>query len=173
MLKMFSTQLAGLFKRIQEKNEFSLEDGARLLAQAAIGDGTIYLHGIHEMEAVVAEATEGAEPFSQIKRWQDSVEVTPADRVVLFSRFSNDAEAVNLSKKLVELGIPFVAVSTATGDQEALTSMADVHIDLLLSKGLIPNEFGNRVGYPASMAALFVYYGLKFTIDEILLTTLK
>lgn len=168
MLKMFSTQLAGLFKRIQEKNEFSLEDGARLLAQAAVGDGTIYLCGIHEMEAVVAEATEGAEPFSSIKRWQDSVEVTPADRVVLFSRFSNDAEAVNLSKKLVELGIPFVAASTATGDQEDLTSMADVHIDLLLSKGLIPDEFGNRVGYPASMAALFVYYGLKFTIDEIL-----
>lgn len=164
---MFSTQIAGLFKRIQEKNEDTLEDGARLLAQAAIGDGTIYLIGIQEMEAVVAEAINGAEPFPFIKQWQDSVEVTSSDRVVLFSRFSNDAEAVKLSKNLVELVVPFVAVSTAKGDQDDLTAMADVHIDLLLTKGLIPDEFGNRVGFPASMAALFVYYGLKFTIEEI------
>ena len=35
MLKMFTTQLTGLFKRIEEKEEYSFEDGARLLAQGA------------------------------------------------------------------------------------------------------------------------------------------
>ncbi|MFL6556676.1 MAG: DUF2529 family protein, partial [Bacillus sp. (in: firmicutes)] len=33
MLKMFTTQLTGMFKRIEEKEEYSFEDGARLLAQ--------------------------------------------------------------------------------------------------------------------------------------------
>lgn len=64
MLKMFSTQLTGLFNRIQDKEEFSIEDGARLLAQAAVGDGSIYICGLKEMAAVEAEATEGAEPWS-------------------------------------------------------------------------------------------------------------
>ncbi len=77
MLKMFSTQVSGLFKRIQEQNEFALEDGARLLAQAAVGDGTIYLCGIGEMAAVEAEATKGAEPLAFVKNWRDIQEVTP------------------------------------------------------------------------------------------------
>jgi len=46
--------------------------------------------------------------------------------------------------------------------------LADVHINLQLLKGLLPDDFGNRYGYPSSMAALYVYYGIKFTIDEIL-----
>ena len=59
MLKMFTTQLTGLFKKIAEKEEFSFEDGARLLAQGQ----TIYLLGFKEMKAVEFEALEGAEPF--------------------------------------------------------------------------------------------------------------
>jgi hypothetical protein len=41
-------------------------------------------------------------------------------------------------------------------------------MNLQLSKGLLPDEVGNRFGLPSSMAALFTYYGLKFTFDEIL-----
>lgn len=165
---MFSTQLAGLFNRIQDKNEYALEDGARLLAQAVIGDGTVYLHGIKEMSAVVSEAIDGAEPFTSIIKWDGFHTLSSADRVLLFSRYANDEEALILSKNLVELDVPFVAVSTAIGGAEDMTTLADVHIDLQLKKGLIPDATGNRVGYPAVMAALFVYYGLKFTMEEIL-----
>ena len=63
--------------------------------------------------------------------------------------------------------MPFVAVSTDT-DGGQLAEMADVHINLRLTKALLPDDSGNRYGYPSLMAALFVYYGLKFTIDEIL-----
>lgn len=34
MLKIFTTQLAGIFSRIQDKESEAIEDGARLLAQA-------------------------------------------------------------------------------------------------------------------------------------------
>ena len=37
------------------KREMNIEDSARLLAQALVGDGFIYLHGTNEMEGVVAE----------------------------------------------------------------------------------------------------------------------
>ncbi len=178
MLKMFSTQLAGLFKRIQEQNEFSFEDGARLLAQAAASSaGAIYICGFGEMGAVEMEACYGAEPLAFVKKWDDIQDITVADRVVLFSRFSNDGDAIALAQSLVAQGIPFVAVAT---DVEAaglvdkkmavddLTKLADVFIDLKLAKGLLPDESGNRVGYPAAMAGLFVFHGLKFTLEEIL-----
>ncbi|WP_042463628.1 DUF2529 domain-containing protein [Neobacillus dielmonensis] len=169
MLKMFSTQLTGVFKKIAENEEFSFEDGARLLAQATAGDGYIYIFGAKEMRAVPAEAIDGAEPLRSAKELtaENLSEVTDADRVLLFTRTSNDNDTVQLAERLAERRIPFVAVSTVL-DEGKLTELADVHIDLRLTRGLLPDETGGRFGIPASMAALFVYYGLKFTIDEIL-----
>lgn len=170
MLKMFSTQLSGLFKKIQEQEEFSFEDGARLLAQAAVGDGNIYIFGEKEMEAVISEALYSAEPFEKIRRWDGKEEnLTNADRVMIFSRYSHDDAAVRAGKWLLERGVPFIAVSTHdTTDSESLVHLADVHMNLHLKRALLPDDEGNRFGYPASMAALFVYYGLKFTLEDIL-----
>jgi hypothetical protein len=89
---------------------------------------------------------------------------------LIFTRSSADHDAVELGLRLREKGIPFVAVSTVAGsaDSADLAEMADVHIDLLMTKGLLPDDLGNRFGFPTSMAGLFVYYGLKFTIEEII-----
>ncbi|MEH7415910.1 DUF2529 domain-containing protein [Neobacillus drentensis] len=171
MLKMFTTQLTGIFKKIAEKEEFSFEDGARLLAQAPAGDGSIYIWGAEEMKAVEFEAVYGAEPLRSAKSLTetDLDRITDADRVLLFTRLANDVPAVELAKRLREKMIPFVAISTVLeSSEEDLSQLADVHIDLQLKKGLLPDDVGNRYGYPAAMAALFVYHGLKFTIDEIL-----
>lgn len=170
MLKMFSTQLSGLFKRLQEHEEFSLEDGARLLAQAAAGEGTIYVYGAAEMGAVPLEAVFGAEPMkgAAVLTAGQTNEVSMADRVLIATRSSNDTEAVAIAKILAEKGIPFVAFSTVQDGSNGLESLADVHIDLKLAKGMLPSETGERIGLPTSMAALFLYYGIKFTLDEIL-----
>ncbi|WP_264739868.1 DUF2529 domain-containing protein [Cytobacillus firmus] len=169
MLKMFSTQLTGLFKRLQEKEEFSIEDSARLLAQAAAGDGKIYIYGTKEMAAIGYEAVQSQEPLRDAAILESDEEVSETDRVIIFSRHSDDEEAAVLAKSLSEKGIPFVAVSTVKVESNVnIADLAHVHIDLKLAKGLLPDEEGNRFGYPASMAALFVYYGIKFTIDEIL-----
>ncbi|MBT2692342.1 DUF2529 domain-containing protein [Bacillus sp. ISL-55] len=170
MLKMFSTQLTGLFNRLQEKEEFSIEDGARLLAQAAAGEGTVYIFGAKEMQAVALEAVYGEEPLQAAAILTEDVELEAADRVLIVSRYADDKEAVEAAHDLQEKGIPFVAISTVRGENElsGLDTMADVHIDLRLKKGLLPDELGNRVGYPTSIAALYIYFGLKFTIEEIL-----
>lgn len=170
MLKMFSTQLTGLLNRIHEKEEFSFEDGARLMAQAAIGEGSIYIYGQNEMNAVLSEALYGAEPLNNVKHWDgQNTNLTDADRVLIFTRYSHDKEALAAGKWLFEKKIPFVSISTDLGTEEDhLATFADVHMDLQLKKGLLPNETGDRFGYPSSIAALFVYYGLKFTLEEIL-----
>lgn len=172
MLKMFTTQLTGLFKKIAEDEEFTLEDGARLLAQAPAGDGFIYILGTAEMKAVAFEAINGAEPLRYSKIISDRLltELTSSDRVLLLSRFSTDEEAVRVAFLLAEKGVPFVSVCSVLDKDEAgpLITLADVHIDLHLTKPLLPDEEGNRFGFPTAIAALYVYHALKFTIDEIL-----
>ncbi|MBU8881023.1 DUF2529 domain-containing protein [Bacillus sp. FJAT-29790] len=173
MLKMFSTQLSGLFKRIQDKEELAMEDSARLLSQAAFGSGRIYIFATKEMNAVAYEATESQEPLINASVWTASNQlddILETDRFLIVSRYSTDAEAIELGKFLSEKSIPFAAISTdnQADDEDSLANLADIHIDLKLTKGLLPDEEGNRFGYPASMAGLFVYYGIKFTIEEIL-----
>lgn len=169
---MFTTQLQGLFQRIQEGQMEAMEDGARLLAQAAIADHTIYVYGTDEMDAVVCEAIKGVESLSHAAALHSDgsmEQLTGMDRVLLVSRYSTDTEALQLAKQLSEKGISFVAVSShLESSKESIVDLADVHIDLQLKKGLLPNDDGGRSGYPFSMAALFVYYGLKFTIEEML-----
>ncbi len=179
MLKIFTTQLQGVFNRIGSSEEFAFEDAARLLAQAVVGDGRIYVHGVKEMKAVEAEATTGAEPLmsatllSDLDSYHD---LTDTDRALIVSRFSTDEEAISTAKALKELGIDIVGISTVmeheSGESaegtETLESLSDVHIDMKLKKPLIPGDDGERFGFPSSMVALYVYHGLAFTLKEIL-----
>ncbi|MCA1060952.1 DUF2529 domain-containing protein [Rossellomorea aquimaris] len=169
MIKMFTTQLTGLFKRIYDKQEFEIEDGARLLAQAAIGQGNIYIQSYGEMEAVTSEALFGAEPLPSAKRYDPSIELTEADRVLVVTRFSTDEDAVRFVKKLAADGIPFVAVSGVIEGEVNLLDEADVHLDTKVIKGMLPgDEIGERVSFPSSMAALYLYFALGFVIREML-----
>ncbi|WP_113930561.1 DUF2529 domain-containing protein [Bacillus sp. P14.5] len=170
MIKMFTTQLSGLFNRIADKEEFSIEDGARLLAQASVGEGSIYIKGFAEMDSVTLEALNGHEPLQGAKALVNMEDLTEADRVLLVSRFSTDEEAVSLAKQLVDKGVPFAAVSgVISAEGENLADLADIHIDTKLIKGMLPGEeLGERVGFPSSMAALYIYFLIKFSLEEML-----
>jgi DNA-binding MurR/RpiR family transcriptional regulator len=172
MLKMFSTQITGLFRKIAEEEEYQIEDAARLLSQAPAGDGFIYILGTAEMKGIAFEAVEGAEPLRYTKIISDPhlAAVSAADRVLLLSRSSTDEEAVRLAFLLAEKGVPFVSICSVLDEDDPgqLATLADVHINLHLTKGLLPDDEGNRYGFPSAMAALFIYHALKFTIDEIM-----
>ena len=171
MLKIFATQLNGLFTKIRDEQMEDMEDGARLLAQAIIADGKIYVYGTAEMAAVASEAAYGAEPLTHAVALtpDDMEQVSSVDRVLIVTRYSTDTEALAVAQKLADQGISFVTLSThQESEEESIAELADVAIDLSLRNGLVPTDDGGRCGYPFSMAALYAYYGLKFTIDEIL-----
>jgi hypothetical protein len=167
MMKMFMTQLNGLFQRIYDKEEPAIEDGARLLAQAIVGDGNIYIKSFKGMDAVAIEALEGAEPLNGAARLLTLDEVTETDRVLVITRFSNDSEALQLGRQLSQKGIPFTVIAGTVKDEETISDLADVYINTSLIKGMLPTETGERTAFPSSMAALFIYYGIKFALDEI------
>lgn len=168
MLKIFSTQLSGLFKNISQ-DEFALEDAARLLAQAVIGDGHIYIHGFKEMKGIVSEALEGIDAIANCKVMPNIEQISSVDRVLLFTRNSDDPEAITLAKQLEELNVPFVGVSTVHDDMKTgLQDLAHIHINLNVKRGLVPTDTGERVGFPSLLVALFAYHGIQLTLSELL-----
>ena len=175
MLKIYLTQLTGIYKKIEQDEQENMEDAARLLSQALVAHGTVYLHGFKEMDGIISQAINGPEPIKSIKRLyndQYMAQIEQRDRVMIFARTATEPEAVALAKSLNEQCIPFVAVSQAPAADDFnipnLSNLADVHIDLKATRGLVPNEDGTRSGIPTLAAALFIYQGITLSIDEII-----
>ncbi|MBU8787618.1 MULTISPECIES: DUF2529 domain-containing protein [Bacillus] len=172
MLKIFTTQLSGIFNRIQEGEAQSIEDGARLLAQAVISDHSVYVYGKNELEGILKEALYSSEPFPSVKPLPQDEENWPAfqtaDKVLMFCAASADENELNMAEKLNEKGIGLVAVSPSGKDGAPIAAFADVHIDSKLKMPLLPDEDGTRFGFPSLMVCLYVYHALSFTLKEIL-----
>ncbi|MCM3714236.1 DUF2529 domain-containing protein [Alkalihalobacillus oceani] len=170
MLKIFTTQLNGLLKKIAEQEDEKLEDAARLLSQALVGDGHLYIYGKDEMTAVTAEALYGKERFEQAKPLTLSAvpSLTSADRVLLAASSADDPELLLLISKLYEHQVPCVLISGSENSDAPAPEQVDVHLPLPLRQGLVPTETGDRIGYPLSLAALYVYFCLSLLMRDIL-----
>ncbi|MFS0863008.1 DUF2529 domain-containing protein [Fredinandcohnia sp. 179-A 10B2 NHS] len=171
MLKIFTTQLQGHFNRIMDKEEMNIEDSARILSQAVISDGTIFVHGFNEMNAITIEAIQGPEPLQSAKplfKNGEQAQIEDVDRVLIFTRFSTDEEAITLAEQLQQQGVQTVGISAIakTESDRTLDQIVDVHIDSKLTRPLLPDEDGTRFGFPSIMTALYAYHGLSFTIKE-------
>ncbi|AMX85049.1 hypothetical protein GS3922_16330 [Geobacillus subterraneus] len=169
-MKILTTQTIGLLQKIAADEELALEDGARLLAQAAISNGRIWLYGTGELDAVVAAALLGPDSLPKAAHLEPEAadDWNETDRALVFARFSNDKEAIRLVEQLQANGVDTVAVSTLVKDEPGLADIAAVHIDSKLSRPLVPTEDGRRIAMPTVVAASFIYYGLLVLLDEIL-----
>jgi DNA-binding MurR/RpiR family transcriptional regulator len=174
LLKIFTTQLVGYFKSIQENEEMNIEDSARAIAQAIVGDGNIYVHGKDEMNCIATEAVLGAEPMPKTSfLFNDEGKfirnLSSLDRVIVATRFSNDETIVRLVKEIKESGATVIGISAIQEDDVAcLATVCDFHIDTKLIQGLVPQDDGSRIGFPSSMLALYAYFGLSFIVKEML-----
>ncbi|MBO1511981.1 DUF2529 family protein [Metabacillus bambusae] len=173
MMKIFTTQLTGHFNRILDQEEINIEDSARLLAQALIGEGTLYIYGVKELHGIVLEALMSSEPFNRAEALLDQdgqvKKLSSEDRVLLFTYRSTDEEAISIAKTLSNQGVQTVGVSALVKNADlGLESITDLHIDAKLRQPLIPGDDGERYGFPALMTSLYVYYAISFTIKEML-----
>lgn len=170
MLKIFTTQFSGIMNKIAT-NEEAIEDSARLLAQATIADGTIYLYCKDELQVLISEALHSLEPLKNVVIYNSETMpvLQPSDRFIIATRTNEDEEAILLAKAIQEQHGSVIGISTITAnDKEGLEAFVDVHINLHCKKGLVPNELGNRVANATSMAALVVFFGIRLALNEIL-----
>lgn len=169
MSKILTTQLTGLFQRIGQSEEEAIEETARLLAQAAIGQGTVYFATFGELEAIAIQAQHGVQPFAKFARYDEAIELMPADRVIIFTRQASDEQALTLARKLNAEFIPFAAVaSEVAGADNELSDLAYTYISLKMRGGILPHptKLGERIVFPHIMAALYIYEAIKMEFDE-------
>ena len=171
MSKILTTQLNGLLGRIQTSVEEAIEDTARLLAQAAIGQGNIYFACFGEMKVVEMNALMSEAPFVKLVPWTPATKITEADRVCIFTRSAHDAEAISLAKKLSDQFIPFAVVASEVGNEEnELSELAYTYISMKMRGGILPHptELGQRIVFPHLIAALYIYEAIKMAYDEMI-----
>ncbi|WP_171016852.1 DUF2529 family protein [Pseudalkalibacillus caeni] len=172
MLKIFTTQLMGTFNKIQEQEEMMIEDISRVFTQVLSAGGTLYFHGVDEMQAVSYEAVYGAQTLPAtdfLIKGGKMAELIPQDGVVLATRFSEDQKAADLAKEAREKGAVVIGISATRKEEERLfVNEVDFHLDTKQVDALVPGEDGNRVGFPSAMAALYCYFALFLTTTEIL-----
>ncbi|WP_155593609.1 DUF2529 family protein [Lysinibacillus cavernae] len=169
MSKILTTQLSGLLQRITQNEEDAIEETARLLAQAAIGEGNVYFACFGEMQVVEFNAFQAVEPFSKLAAWSSDTNLTESDRVCIFTRSAHDEEALALAQKLNNRFIPFAAVASEVANAEnPLADLAYTYISTRVRGGLLPNDLGQRIVVPHTIAGLFVYEAVKIAYDEML-----
>lgn len=171
MSKILATQLNGLYQKIIQNEEDSIEQTARLLAQAGIGEGNIYFACFDELQAVEFYALHSEEPFAKLSKWSPDVDIYEADRVLIFAKSAQNPEALQLAKKLYDEFIPFAVVaSEVASDENELSNLAYTYISMHIRGGLIPHptKLGERVVVPHLHAALFIYEAIKLVYDEML-----
>lgn len=168
MLKIFATQISGILNRIQDEEDLHIEEGARLLAQACIGEGHIYIAGFHEVEGLSTQLLTGETAMPHTYIWKGIEQLTPADRVLILTPLSNDSEAVILAQQLKEQSVMTIGISAIVQSEQSLEKIVDVHLDTKVTRALVPTEDGTRVGKPAIIATSFLLHGLQFIIQEIL-----
>ena len=171
MSKILTTQLTGLLQRIENTEEEMIGDTARVLAQAGIGEGTVYFACFGEMEALAIHALKGVEPFKKGALWHEHIELTSADRVIIFTNSASNEEALKLARTLSDAFIPFSAVaSEVASDENKLSELAYTYISLKIRGGILPHptKLGERIVFPHLMAALFIYEAIKMEYDEMM-----
>lgn len=169
MLKMLTTQLSGLLQRIATGQEDAIEETARLLAQAGIGQGRVYFACFDELQAIELNALQAGEPFTKLQSWTIHTELTDVDRVCIFTRHAEHPEALALAQSLYDAFIPFAVVaSEKEGDAGEMANLAYTYISIGIQKGLLPNDVGERIVMPHTFAALFIYEAIKIAYDEFL-----
>ncbi len=170
-MKILTTQLTGLLQRISQSEEEAIEETARLLAQASVGQGKIYFACFDELQAVELNAIQGSEPFTNLAKWTPETKITDVDRVCIFTKSCQNEEALALAKQLSEEFIPFAAVASEKADEtNPLSELAYTYISMKIRGGILPHptKLGERTVVPHLLAALFIYEAIKLNYDEII-----
>lgn len=169
-MKMLTTQMTGLLQRISNQNEELIEETARLVAQATVGEGKVLFATFGEMQAVEAAALLSEDAFQNGFAYQPPMTIHSADRIWIITNSAFDPEALALAERLANDFIPFAAIAAEKDHEDnPLSQLAYTYLSTGVTRGLLPGENGERFVFPHAIAALFLYEAVKISYDEMIL----
>ncbi|WP_414042274.1 DUF2529 family protein [Macrococcus animalis] len=161
MLKIFNTQLNGIFKKI-DMQETELDIAGRLLAQAVVGEGRIYVKGFGDLKYFEDFVVNGKESLFDATVYISDALVDRTDRILVMSDEYDDSTA-EFVDSLEARDIDYVLVCNKS---DAITSMN--FIDLCTPRALVPTEDYSRIITPHMMVMNYIYYAIYSVMHEIL-----
>lgn len=172
-MKIFTTQLQGLLAQ-NEPDEDTLEDAARIICQAIISDGTLYIWSEGDLAGLTHQAVSANDAIKDCRELtnNDLAKLNPLDTLILAAADRQSPAGENLVQAANHAGTRLIGISSdAPLDESAGAPWTD-KVDVLLSngvkQGLVPQDDGSRIGTPHLLAALYLYYPLYFAVNEIL-----
>ncbi|MDJ1112024.1 DUF2529 domain-containing protein [Macrococcus sp. S115] len=161
MFKIFNTQLNGIFKKI-EAQEVEIDIAARLLAQAVVGQGKIYVKGFGDLKHFEDFAVESKERLFDSEKFITESLIDHTDRILVMSD-TYDEDCHEFITMLKEKDIDFVLVCNKDERIDVMN-----FIDLSTPRALVPTENFSRIITPHMMAMNFIYYGIYNVMYEML-----
>lgn len=131
---------------------------ASVLAQAIVAEGTVFIAAFGEMKAVIPVALNSLPTAAE---WSPASIINQTDRVWILA--PND-EGDELAGRLADAGIAFAFVAAQSHESE----LADAFFSLNDLEDTLLQDDGQPVLVPYALAALFIYYAVKLSIDDLL-----
>ncbi|WP_096185900.1 DUF2529 family protein [Evansella halocellulosilytica] len=171
-MKIFRTQLQGLITNIDEFEE-QFEEASRVIAQSIISDGELWIYGEKEMQGIVAQATEGDDPFPTVRIASERTAFSELDTLIVCSTDPYSEQTKKIVEKARESGCQIIGISShdttlKEQNRSSWTDACQFYFSTGVKQGLVPTEEGNRIGTPHLLIALHIYYALYFTLQEYL-----
>lgn len=163
MIKIFNTQLNGIFNEINAQEE-ELDIASRLLAQAVAGEGKIYVKGFGDLKYFEDFTTMSEEALFEAEKLITESVIDRTDRVLIMADYYDDAVKEYI-EDFEQKDIDYVLVCNKN---DAVTSRN--FIDLCTPRAIVPAEDFSRIITPHVMAMNYIYYiiyaGMKELLDE-------
>ncbi|WP_414047214.1 DUF2529 family protein [Macrococcus equi] len=161
MLKIMNTQINGIFKKI-DLQETELDIAGRLLAQAVVGEGKIYVKGFGDLKYFEDFVVSSKENLFDAAIYTTDNLVDATDRVLVMSDNYDESTAAFVDS-LESRDIDYVLVCNK---HEGINAMN--FIDLSTPRALVPTEDFSRIITPHLMAMNYIYYAIYSVMHEML-----
>lgn len=166
-MKIFATQLQGIFQSIASKQEDAFEDASRLLLQAVSGPGTLYIAAAPSLKGTaVSLCSHPDAPEGLIYTEDFPSEIQEGDRLLLLA--DKDSSVLSWQEKAGQASASCVIIGPASAQENTELEALDVWLATFVRGGIVPTDTGEKHGDPTSLAALFTGQLLFLYMQEML-----
>lgn len=166
MDKILQTQLTNVYNKINDQAE-ALEMAARLLAQAAVGEGKIFIRGLGDYELLEDFIANGELALPESEVFDGISPLTSADRVLVIAKFM-DEQTMTFISELESTNIEYVLMANA--DKSHLDKVESIHhfINLSSPREVIPTPDFDRIVNPHVNGFLYAYQLMYVALMEMI-----